>query len=62
MGVKGLWSIINDVKVEIDVEHLKGKTLAVDLSIWIMESKEALKHTRIMRPHLRFFFNIIYIS
>ena len=53
MGVRGLWSILDNVKEDVNIESLKGKTLAVDLSIWIVESIEALKHTNILRPHLR---------
>ena len=34
MGVKGLWSLLGPGK-PIDPRELKGKILAVDLSIWL---------------------------
>ena len=41
MGVKGLWSLLGPGK-PIDPRELKGKILAVDLSIWLYKVNHKL--------------------
>jgi DNA excision repair protein ERCC-5 len=35
MGVKNLWQLLSPVGRKISLETLRGKVLAVDVSIWI---------------------------
>lgn len=37
MGVHGLWTLLQPAGRKIQVESLRGKTLAVDASIWILQ-------------------------
>ncbi|XP_048354876.1 flap endonuclease GEN homolog 1 isoform X1 [Sphaerodactylus townsendi] len=54
MGVTGLWQILEPVKQHIPLSHLTGKTLAVDLSIWVCEAQSVKKMTGVVtKPHLR---------
>ena len=53
MGVKDLWSILEPVKRPVGLHELRGQTIAVDLSIWIVEVK-ALQLKGVTKPHLRF--------
>ena len=39
MGVKHLWSILEPACQQASYEDLAGKTVAVDLSIWIIECR-----------------------
>ncbi|KAK9450924.1 uncharacterized protein V1518DRAFT_412085 [Limtongia smithiae] len=43
MGVHGLWSIIGPVARPVKLEHLHGKKLAVDASIWIYHFLKAVR-------------------
>ncbi|XP_068198733.1 flap endonuclease GEN homolog 1 [Antennarius striatus] len=54
MGVHDLWSILDPVRESVPVFSLGGKTLAVDLSLWVCEAQhvQALMG-RVSRPHLR---------
>lgn len=48
MGVKDLWKVLSPVaKKSVPVKSLAGKTLAVDLSGWIVEFR-----TNQNEPHL----------
>ncbi|KAH9408594.1 single-stranded DNA binding [Tyrophagus putrescentiae] len=38
MGVTGLWNLIEDSGTKVNIETLRGKVLAIDLSIWINQS------------------------
>jgi hypothetical protein len=38
MGVTNLWQILQPVSKPLDINDLKNKTIAVDLSIWICEN------------------------
>ncbi|XP_061097698.1 flap endonuclease GEN homolog 1 [Conger conger] len=54
MGVHELWSILEPVRESVPLYHLTGKTLAVDLSLWVCEAqfvKEMMG--RVVKPHLR---------
>lgn len=55
MGVIQLWSILSPVKKHVPLSDLKGKTLAVDLSIWVCESN-AVRQMQgvVLKPHLRY--------
>lgn len=54
MGVLKLWNILEPVKKTGDLGKLRGKTLCVDLSVWICEAHGAkgLK-ANVVKPHLR---------
>ncbi|XP_054840187.1 flap endonuclease GEN homolog 1 [Eublepharis macularius] len=54
MGVTSLWQILEPVKEHVPLSHLKGKTLAVDLSLWVCEAQNVKKMVGIVtKPHLR---------
>jgi len=53
MGVKDLWTILEPVKLPMSLYDLRGQTIAVDLSIWIVEAK-TLQLKGVAKPHLRF--------
>jgi len=58
MGVKHLWSIIDEAKSKQTLDYLRGKVISVDLSIWIVEAIKTLQfNASILKPHLR---NIFY--
>uniref|UniRef100_A0A224YXC0 Flap endonuclease GEN homolog 1 n=1 Tax=Rhipicephalus zambeziensis TaxID=60191 RepID=A0A224YXC0_9ACAR len=40
MGVKDLWELLSPVARKVQLEDLRGKRLAVDLSGWIVESEQ----------------------
>jgi len=54
MGVLQLWNILEPVKRTGDLSLLNGKTICVDLSVWICEAHGAkgLK-ANVLKPHLR---------
>src|SRR5690349_9404604 len=43
MGVKGLWSVLGPVGRRVDIETLRGKTLAIDVSIWLVQFIKAMR-------------------
>ncbi|XP_031758816.1 flap endonuclease GEN homolog 1-like [Xenopus tropicalis] len=54
MGVTDLWSILGPVKKHVPLESLAGKTLAVDLSIWVCEAQMVKQMIGVVhKPHLR---------
>jgi flap endonuclease GEN len=56
MGVSNLWKVLNKTSRTVDLEDLRNKTLAVDLSIWICESN-CIKYSQSnVKPHLRSLF------
>ncbi|KAL8172906.1 UNVERIFIED_CONTAM: hypothetical protein K2H54_032131 [Gekko kuhli] len=56
MGVTSLWQILEPVKQHVPLSHLKGKTLAVDLSLWVCEAQSVKKMAGVVtKPHLRSF-------
>jgi len=63
MGVKYLWDIIDDARSIETLDCLRGKTICVDLSIWIVESIKTLQFkSGILKPHLRnIFFRALYL-
>lgn len=54
MGVHQLWSILEPVKQHRPLKELRGQVLAVDLSIWIVESKNHQQMKVVLKPHLRY--------
>ncbi|XP_072529974.1 flap endonuclease GEN homolog 1 [Salminus brasiliensis] len=54
MGVTELWSILSPVQESVPLYSLTGKTLAVDLSLWICEAQHVQAMMgRVTKPHLR---------
>ncbi|XP_054877438.1 flap endonuclease GEN homolog 1 [Poeciliopsis prolifica] len=54
MGVHDLWSIVEPVREAVPLYSLSGKTLAVDLSLWVCEAQHVQAMMgRVMKPHLR---------
>jgi DNA excision repair protein ERCC-5 len=37
MGVKDLWQLVAPIGRRVSIETLEGKTLAIDVSIWIIQ-------------------------
>ncbi|XP_077407967.1 flap endonuclease GEN homolog 1 [Vanacampus margaritifer] len=54
MGVHDLWSILEPVRESVPLYSLSGKTLAVDLSLWVCEAQHVQAMMgRVTKPHLR---------
>ncbi|KAG9494621.1 hypothetical protein GDO78_002125 [Eleutherodactylus coqui] len=54
MGVHELWQILEPVKKHVSLQSLSGKTLAVDLSIWVCEAQSVKQMIGVVaKPHLR---------
>uniref|UniRef100_A0A8C5T4H9 Flap endonuclease GEN homolog 1 n=1 Tax=Malurus cyaneus samueli TaxID=2593467 RepID=A0A8C5T4H9_9PASS len=54
MGVTALWQILEPVRRPVHLSSLKGKTLAVDLSLWVCEAQTVKKMVGVVtKPHLR---------
>ncbi|KAM9356019.1 flap endonuclease GEN homolog 1 [Pholidichthys leucotaenia] len=54
MGVQDLWSIVSPVRESVPLYSLSGKTLAVDLSLWVCEAQHVQAMMgRVTRPQLR---------
>ncbi|XP_066525311.1 flap endonuclease GEN homolog 1 [Hoplias malabaricus] len=54
MGVTELWSVLSPVRESVPLYSLTGKTLAVDLSLWICEAQHVQAMIgRVTKPHLR---------
>lgn len=51
MGVKDLWEVLAPVARKVQLEDLRGKRLAVDLSGWIVESEQM--RTKMRQPTIR---------
>uniref|UniRef100_A0A4W2GUD5 Flap endonuclease GEN homolog 1 n=1 Tax=Bos indicus x Bos taurus TaxID=30522 RepID=A0A4W2GUD5_BOBOX len=64
MGVNDLWQILEPVKQHVHLHSLSGKTIAVDLSLWVCEAQTVKKMIgTVMKPHLRnLFFRISYLT
>ncbi|XP_036118695.1 flap endonuclease GEN homolog 1 isoform X1 [Molossus molossus] len=64
MGVNDLWQILEPVKQHIHLSSLAGKTIAVDLSLWVCEAQTVKKMIgTVMKPHLRnLFFRISHLT
>ncbi|KAK2856185.1 hypothetical protein Q5P01_004920 [Channa striata] len=54
MGVHDLWSIVEPVRESVPLYSLSGRTLAVDLSLWVCEAQHVQAMMgRVTKPHLR---------
>ncbi|NXH89366.1 GEN endonuclease, partial [Edolisoma coerulescens] len=54
MGVNYLWQILEPVRQPVNLGSLRGKTLAVDLSLWVCEAQTVKKMAGVVtKPHLR---------
>uniref|UniRef100_A0A672H7L8 GEN1 Holliday junction 5' flap endonuclease n=1 Tax=Salarias fasciatus TaxID=181472 RepID=A0A672H7L8_SALFA len=54
MGVHELWSILEPIRESVPLYSLSGKTLAVDLSLWVCEAQHVQAMMgRVTKPHLR---------
>uniref|UniRef100_A0A671SUV8 GEN1 Holliday junction 5' flap endonuclease n=1 Tax=Sinocyclocheilus anshuiensis TaxID=1608454 RepID=A0A671SUV8_9TELE len=54
MGVSELWSVLDPVRQSVPLYSLSGKTLAVDLSLWVCEAQHVQGMMgRVTKPHLR---------
>ena len=55
MGVKDLWDVLEPAHKNTPVEHLRGKTLAVDLSVWLHQGMKVakLRDKQAIKPHIR---------
>lgn len=55
MGVTNLWQVLSPVQQNKPMSALAGKTIAVDLSIWVCEN-QCVKQMQgvVTRPYLRF--------
>uniref|UniRef100_A0A8C6NHZ4 Flap endonuclease GEN homolog 1 n=1 Tax=Nothobranchius furzeri TaxID=105023 RepID=A0A8C6NHZ4_NOTFU len=54
MGVNDLWSVLEPVRESVPLYSLSGKTLAVDLSLWVCEAQHVQAMMgRVTKPHLR---------
>ncbi|XP_030637556.1 flap endonuclease GEN homolog 1 [Chanos chanos] len=54
MGVHELWSILGPVRESVPLYSLAGKTLAVDLSLWVCEAQHVQGMMgKVTKPHLR---------
>uniref|UniRef100_K7FZ41 Flap endonuclease GEN homolog 1 n=1 Tax=Pelodiscus sinensis TaxID=13735 RepID=K7FZ41_PELSI len=64
MGVTNLWQILEPVKEYVHLSTLRGKTLAVDLSVWVCEAQSVKKMIGLVRkPHLRnLFFRLSFLT
>ncbi|NXQ81514.1 GEN endonuclease, partial [Nyctibius grandis] len=64
MGVTNLWQILEPVRKPINLSSLKGKTLAVDLSLWVCEAQTVKKMIGVVtKPHLRnLFFRFSFLT
>ncbi|XP_078255413.1 flap endonuclease GEN homolog 1 [Rhinoraja longicauda] len=64
MGVHDLWRILEPVKENVPLQNLKGKTLAVDMSLWVCEAQtvKGMMGT-VIKPYLRnLFFRTSYLT
>ncbi|NXY16836.1 GEN endonuclease, partial [Atrichornis clamosus] len=64
MGVTHLWQILEPVRQPVSLSSLKGKTLAVDLSLWVCEAQTVKKMVGVVtKPHLRnLFFRFSFLT
>ncbi|NXY58025.1 GEN endonuclease, partial [Callaeas wilsoni] len=64
MGVTYLWQILEPVRQSVNLSNLRGKTLAVDLSLWVCEAQTVKKMVGVVtKPHLRnLFFRVSFFT
>ncbi|NXD37200.1 GEN endonuclease, partial [Copsychus sechellarum] len=64
MGVTYLWQILEPVRQPVNISNLRGKTLAVDLSLWVCEAQTVKKMVGVVtKPYLRnLFFRLSFFT
>ncbi|XP_039516457.1 flap endonuclease GEN homolog 1 [Pimephales promelas] len=64
MGVSELWSILEPVRQCVPLYSLSGKTLAVDLSLWVCEAQHVQGMMgKVTKPYLRnLFFRVLSLT
>lgn len=53
MGVKDLWDILSPLCETKPLYELQGKTIAIDLSGWVVDSQTVVDHAIQPKMHLR---------
>lgn len=53
MGVTGLWNIVTPLSKVTSLAELRGKTVAIDLSGWIVDSQTVGTNDACPNVHLR---------
>ena len=61
MGVKGLWRVLQPVREQVPITSLRGKVLAVDLAIWVVQS-ETVTNNELQGIYLRQMFYKVKMS
>ena len=60
MGVKDLWGVLAPVCCHRSLSQLSGQVIAVDLSIWVVETQGMKQLQGVTKPHLRYcHFNLV---
>lgn len=54
MGVKDLWNILSPLSERKPIFELQGKTVAIDISCWIVDSQTVTDHSAQPKMYLRF--------
>lgn len=54
MGVKDLWNILSPLCERKPLFELQGKTIAIDLSCWVVDSQTIVDHYVQPKMYLRF--------
>lgn len=54
MGVTGLWNIVTPLSKVLTLSELQGKTIAVDLSCWIVDSQNVAPTDGCPKRYLRY--------
>lgn len=54
MGVKDLWNILSPLGERKPIFELQGKTVAIDMSCWVVDSQTITDHSVQPKMYLRF--------
>lgn len=47
MGVQGLWKLLSPAARTVSIETLRNKTLAIDISIWMVQFIKAMRNEQV---------------
>ncbi len=47
MGVHGLWKLLSPAARTVSIESLRNKTLAIDISIWMVQFIKAMRNEQV---------------